>query len=685
MKLSCPTRTILIALVALAAAPWSAGAGEPLPAPQTYQPPVFQYGEGRISLLESVRLTLANDPKLLLKSADARLRAGLAQELKGAFDWVLKGEVSYDYREQELVDSTKKAEIDKRKNAIINEQETCEERDRQQEVLRQLEQEADGVDDDTLAPPDLSLDKQIQFFDILIDNTDDPAQRQALLDNKINFIATEVAARKVVVANLVDGCAKAAIDRERLGAAPEFEWFKQGKLDLRMTKKYRSGVVLTPFLTGQYDSSQFKGKKNGPEEDITLITGFDANGNPIREVLTTSLGPVQRTIDFGGKGVKDTYQAAVGFEVNVPMLRGRGADSVAAREQAALKDFESAELAVTHSAAEAVFKTATAYWQLFAAQQRIGILERSVELQRQLVDMTQALIDGDEMPRAELPRALAGEASARSQLEAARRDLVKARLELAAAMGVGVEAEANAPLAEGPFPPVPDDAALDALDGSGLTLGAVDRRYDSRSAQLAVAARQIETRGALLDQKGKLDLGVTMSSRAIGEDSLSNATDTWANPSWRLRLQGEHPFGNNERRGRYAQAAARLDQQAIQTGDLDRNIRLNVVLAYRSLEESIARYREAQRAADLFQQTIDAEFEKLRLGSSTLLDAIQTEQQKTQADLSLVAALQEVAALLTRLRFESGTLLEPGPGGYQIDETRLIALPEVSASAGGAL
>jgi len=686
MRVVYPNRTLLLCLALLAAAWPARAAGPPEVQPLAYQAPLFQYGDGRISLLESVRLTLAHDPKLMLKSSDARLRAGLAQELKGAFDWVLKGEISYDYREQELTDSVKQGEIDKRKNAEINERETCDELARQRQILDDLNAELASVGDGvTLAPPDVALEKQLEFFDILIQSSTDPTVRQGVVDEKFSFIQSEISAREVTVLNLDKGCTQAGIDRERLGPAPDLEWTKQGKVDVRMTKKFRSGVVLTPFLTGQYDSAQFKGKKNGPEEIITIFER-DPETNEIVEVpLYSSLGPVTRTIDFGGKGQKDIYQAAVGFEVNIPMLRGRGEEAVAAREMAANKDFEAAELAVTHAAAEAVFKTTTSYWQLLAAQQRVDILARSVELQRQLVEMTQALIDAQEMPRAELPRALAGEANARSQYESARRDLVKARLELALAMGVAVESETNAPLAEGPFPPIPDDAAVGALDGTALTLGALDRRYDSRSALVSVEARKIETRGALLDEKGKLDLGLNLSSRAIGEDSFSNMSDTWAEPSWRVRVQGEHVFGNNERVGRYEQSAARMDQQAIQSGDLDRNIKLNVVLAYSSLEEAIARYREADRAAQLFQETVNAEFEKLRLGSSTLIDAIQTEQQKTQAELSVVAALQEFAALLAKLRFESGTLVEPAETGYLVDEARLLSLPVTTASAGGSL
>ncbi|MCB1009874.1 MAG: TolC family protein [Acidobacteria bacterium] len=677
------TAIILMSLLTALGAP-PAGAERFEQEPMRYDPPMFEYGENRISLLESVRLTLQHDPNLLLRGADARLREGVAQELRGAFDWVLKGEISYDYREQELKDSTKQTEIDKRKKAERNVIDTCDELERQREIQRQLEDELDGVDDDLLAPPDLSLEKQIQFFDILIATADTPAEQQYLIDQKVNFIQVEVAARDQVVVNLERGCEQAAIDRDRLGNVPDSETFEQGKLDLRFTKKFRSGVVLTPFLTGQFDKTQFKGKRNGPEEQVFILERNE-NGDLVEVPLETSLGPVTRTIDFGGKGVKDLYQAAFGFEVNIPMLRGRGADAVAAGERAAVKDAEAAGYAVKHTASESVLRTTNAYWALYAAQERIKVLEHSVELESQLVQTTRDLIEGNEMPRVELARALASEANARAQLESGRRELVKARMDLAVAMGVGIESEANAPLAEGPFPDVPAGDSVARLNDPALALGAVERRFDLLSATTSGEARQIEARGALLDEKSKLDLGLQISSRAIGEDSLSNATDSWADPSYRVKLAAEHPFGNNERIGRYRQAVARLDQQTIQTGDLGRNIKLNVVLARRSLNEAVARFGQAAEAARLFRETIDAEFEKLKLGSSTLVDAIVTEQQQTQARLALIAAQQEVATLLAQLRFETGTMVEDTDQGFVVEEPNLISLPEQAAAVGGSL
>lgn len=642
----------------------------------SYEPPIFRYRDGEIQLLEALRLALANDPKLKLKQADSRFREGVALELRGAFDWVLKGELVWDHREQELTDSTKKAEIDKRRKAEINERDTCAELQRQRQILQALRAERNSPGDPvTLAPPDLSLQKQLQFLDLLLANASDPVARQGILAQKVSFIETEIAAREVVVANLERGCVQAGIDRQRLGKAPEFEYFEQGKLDLRATRTFRSGVVLTPFLTSQFDKTQFKGKRNGPEEQIFLLERNDA-GQLVEVPLTTSLGPVTRTIDFGGKGVKDLYQSSVGFELNIPMLRGRGSDAVAAKERAALRDAEAAALAAKQAASETVLRAATAYWNLHAAQERVRVLSKALELEKRLVEMTRALIDAQEMPRAELARVLAAEANAQSQLEGARRDLVKARMELALAIGVAVESEENAPLAAGPFPSPPSRDAIRAAGDLELEQLALGRRFDVRAASRTREARELEARGAELDRKSKLDFGLTLSSRAIGEDSFSNSVDRWAHPSWRAKVASEHPFGNRERQGRFLQAQARREQAAIEAVDLERNVRLNVVLARRSLEEAVGRYEAARRASELFSQTVEAELEKLHLGSSTLLDAIVTEQQQTQAGLNLIAAQQEIATLLARLRFETGTLLVEGETGFEILESVLTALPQ---------
>jgi outer membrane protein TolC len=191
---------------------------------------------------------------------------------------------------------------------------------------------------------------------------------------------------------------------------------------------------------------------------------------------------------------------------------------------------------------------------------------------------------------------------------------------------------------------------------------------------------------ARLDQRDRFDLALSMSAGALGEGSFSEAVDRWTGPAGAIALTYEKEIGNRTFRGRYDQNASLVRQRDISAGDLERNIRIGVVEALRTLEEAVARLAQAEAAAGYFQESIDAEIEKLRVGASTLIDAVVTEQQRTGADLSLVAARQQVAVLLAQLRFETGTLVEATPdGGTTLPIERLTTLPSAPAVGGGGL
>jgi outer membrane protein TolC len=637
-----------------------------------YQPPTFSYGEGRIGLLEAVRLTLAHDPNLLLDREDVRFQQGVLQELSGQFDWNLSLDVNYDYREQELRDSVRQREQEKRNDLAAQRDFSCAEADRRQQQLDDLIAFAGG-DTTVELPRDVAV--QVEFLDTLIANEDNPVQRQALVDARANVLQGAIEQGTEGVAELDGLCTDLTDSFARLGEAPEFEEFAQARFALGLSKLFRSGVILSPFVTAGYDHTQFPGKRNGFFEDR-----LDENGNP---VLTEFGTPLRRFVDFGGKNVEDLYRAEIGFDLNVPLLRGRGVETVAAQERAAEVDLEASGYVARHGAALSTLSTALAYWQLYAAQERVTVLEHSLELQTTLLGLTDQLIEGSVLPRVERARSLASQANSRSQLEGARRDLISARLALARAMGVNVQEEGNAPLAEGPFPTPPTVEEIRALDEAGLGGDAVGLRYDRLAARRIVDSGLILTEGARRDLADRFDVAFSLSAGALGEKSFSNAIDRWAAPNGSLGFAYEHVFGNNARLGRLGQVESLVRQREISAADLERQIRIGVVQTVRSLEEAVARLASAEESARYFQETIDAEQEKLKLGASTLIDVIVTEQQKTSADLTLVQARQQVAALLAQLRFETGTLISPDDGGGTVSIEALTELPAAGASAGG--
>lgn len=656
---------VTAALTLLLAAPTRMDAQDPVD-PDPYDPPLFSFEGGRVDLMEAVRLTLQHDPNLLLQKEDVRVQEGVLQELAGAFDWTLTGDVSYQHEERELRDSVKQREQDERDDLTVLNGETCSAAELNRAKAAELQDAIDAEPGTVPISTDDLFNLQLETLEQAIEEATTEELAELLRNERLQLLGSELIEAEGLAEGNQQACDETAASLNRLGETPTFEDFDSVRLNLRLDKLYRSGLIFSPFLTGEYDSTRFVGKRDGFFEPV-----LDENGNQVVEFGV----PRRRFFDFGGKNVDDVYTLRVGFEVNIPLLRNRGAEAVAASESAAREDLEATALLLNHAASQSVLATATAYWNLHAAQERAGIFEGSVKLQEQLVKLTRELIEADELPRAELARVLASEANARAQLQGARRDLVASRLGLIQAMGLDTESQANAPLAGGAFPAAPAPPAIERLLASeALVDEAVERRYDVAAARKLKGSSRILARAAQINVRSQLDLTASLWTTATGEKSLSEATDRWVTPSWSLGLAYEKPFGNSEARGRLAQSEARARQDQISAADLERNVRIGVVLALASLAEARDRLANTEEAAKYFEATIAAEIEKFKVGDSTLVDTLLTEEQRTGSLLARLDALRQVAILLAQLRFETGTLVV-----VLDDGTSEVTLPMITA------
>jgi outer membrane protein TolC len=653
-----------------------------------YQPPVFSFEGGRIDLMEAIRLTLQYDPRLLLAEEDTNLRAGVAQELAGAFDWTFIGQAQYQLRKQELSEGAlrserkKRAQLDVATNLSLEGLAPTDPRrttlgacprqslEEQRLVLLLAALEHDGSGFYSSPNPLDAFDLQLHLIETLIQaNLGNQDVLDGLKGERARSIEAEINATRAILFGapdddrdgLVGACRRGREQLALLGDVPEEEESDQAQLQLRLEKLTRSGILLAPFLTGNFNATEFVGKLSGR----FVVDDFSPSGIPIEALVD----------DRGGKNIRDIYTFEVGFDVNVPLLRNRGRLAVAGLEVAAGIDYEASELTLAHAAAESALNTTFAFWGLVAAQQRVDVLQTSVDLQGQVVEITRQLIEADELPAVESARGLAGESNARTQLEGARRDLISAKVNLVRAMGLSVDGGENVPGAEGGFPPVPSRADIERLLEAELVRQGVTNRLDLQAARKLTESGGILADAARINLKPRLNLLGNVSAIGRGEESVSNATDDFKAPSFRVGTTFEKPFGNNQQRGRLVQAEARSRQSDIGAGDLERQVRLEVVRALGSLLDAIDALAQAEAAGESFERTVNAEIEKLRLGEATLLDAVLTEQQRTQALLGVVSARQQVANLISQLRFESGTLVSRGADENRITWESLTTLP----------
>ena len=224
-------------------------------------------------------------------------------------------------------------------------------------------------------------------------------------------------------------------------------------------------------------------------------------------------------------------------------------------------------------------------------------------------------------------------------------------------MGVAVTTDANTlPRAADPFPAAP----ADQQPIPGLINQALGQRQDLTAAERSVQAGEVFLSGARRNLAARLDLTGGTFFTALGEGSGSQAYDRWVGPSGSIGFDYEKPLGNNAQQGRLVQAEAEATRRQIARVDLERQIRLNVVEAAGSLQQSAARLQQAEAAVGHYNQTIESMMRLLATGNARLIDALTTQQQQVDARLQVVAAQQELALRQARLRYETGGLIPAG-------------------------
>ena len=649
-----PSRTSALAfLVASVLAATASAAQQPpqTPAPTTEsraglgadQPPVITFPAEGITLEEAVRLTLQHEPGIKLREAAARFQEGVAQEQSGAFDVSLLGNVQYTYRVQELTENRKQAERDKRdrlRSAVEDNRSNVQQAEK---LLGQLQQVRDAAPGSAQvkALKDISpaLGAQLEVIDALIASASS-ATRSELLSIRQDFINRTLADIQQGLGQEVDQFHTNERRLIQVGAAPDDEVFYNGSVNVQFAKLFRTGISLAPFFDASLEGANFKGKG--------------------------------RSVEFGGKGLEDLFTFNTGVNLTLPLARNRGAEAAGAPERAAFIEREASRLALDHQAAVSALNTVQAYWDVRAAQETVAIAMRSVDLQTKLVEMTRGLIEAEELPQSELARVQASEARSRARLQDAQRRLHQARVALATVMGVAVtDDDATLPRARDQFPPQPALGAVEEPQVAPLGTEALDRRRDLSAAARREEAGLVLERSAVVNLRPRFDLVASTWYTALEERAIAKAVDRWVGPSTNLSLQLEKPVGNNSLRGQLVQREADTRQRRITSEDLKRQIRLGVTQTVRSLREVIGRVQQAQAAVDYYQRTVEAEVERFKIGESTLIDTVLTEQQRTEATLQLAAAQQELAQLVAQLRFETGTLITDG----QVAPENLVTVP----------
>jgi outer membrane protein TolC len=367
-------------------------------------------------------------------------------------------------------------------------------------------------------------------------------------------------------------------------------------------------------------------------------------------------------------------QSHIAFQVNVPLLRGRGRDIVGAPEAAAGIEVDASLLDLNQTISDLIVNTVTSYWMAVAAGRTLNVYKDAERRGQTMLDTVRALVDADKIPRSDLNQALANLADRTSSRFAADQQYLQARQQLSLALGLDASRVLTRPApmdplpvaSEAPSPPTGIEAMNEVISQALL------KRADFLATKKRIREADCLAAAAKNQLKPQLDLQFTVGYSGLREGTRPD--QFLISPVTGIRgvdvIGGIHyqfPLENRAAAGSVLQANSAVRQADFRRQDLARNIAAAVSVAMESIRNSARQLAAADESVRQFNTALDNEREKYRLGVGSLVDVLTVEDRLTGVLNNHVQAELGYAVAIARLRYATGAIVEPDKTAQNID------------------
>lgn len=448
----------------------------------------------------------------------------------------------------------------------------------------------------------------------------------------------------------VEEAAVLALSRNRDLAARRLEPVIAGTFEAIERARF-DPEIFASATTGKEVSSETS-RSTGERYDVQSLTGGVEAGTRIDLPTGTSVEVGASADRSDSDRTPDQHQTRVGLTVTQALLRGYGpAVNLVAVRQAEL-DTLASEAELRGFVESLLADTEIAYWQFALARSEIEIFERSLALARRQHDEVQQQVDVGLLPQTETAAARAEIARREQALIEARAGLEAARLRLLRLVNVPFDRPATATSDPGIAPrPIED------LD-ERLAL-AVERRPDLAEARLRLEQGRLETivtRNGILP---RLDLFVALGKSGYAE-SFAGAVKDLGGGSYDFEAGVSLSWFLGERAARARDLAARATRRQAEeaVANLRQLVRLDVRLAANEVERARQQIGASAATRRLQEETLRAEEERFRVGSSTSLLVAQAQRDLLASQIAEIEAVVAYRIARVRLYLAEGSLLD---------------------------
>lgn len=429
--------------------------------------------------------------------------------------------------------------------------------------------------------------------------------------------------------------------------------------DIRRTYIDEQRAAFDPALLATTSFGRTRPRSFDANGKDTVEDQYSTNGNvqlteklPTGTALTLAGGMGRNYSDPSGSAYSGNWSA----EVSQSLLRGAGTNVGLVALRQARNSSEITAQAFRDSVLELVKQTEDAYWELVLARETLGIREFSVRIAREQLRLAEARLEVGSAIMADVLSARSEVASRNADLVDARANLRQRRLSLLRLLSP----ESDAQWA----------TRLDAVDNADVTAIALDPamstqlalkyRPDLAQAKLSLVNADLDvvrTKNGLLP---RLDGFVSYGRRSYGSSFQGgyDNLDSDRNDEYQVGATFEMSPLNRGERARDARARFQRDQAEASIANLEELLALDVRQDIVSAQQQYDRIAATREALASRREEVRAMEARYRVGSATILDTLQTQNNLVQAQVDEITARVRYIQALSALYRDEATLLD---------------------------
>ncbi len=427
---------------------------------------------------------------------------------------------------------------------------------------------------------------------------------------------------------------------------PDFENFLLN-YNLSVSKRFTNGLLLSPSLS---------------------LSNFGKDFN-------------YQALDDAGLGKFITNRGSLYISATQPLLKGRGARYYRATLDVQRLNLNATQLSYINTSSLQILGVISAYLNYLSAWNALEIQKSVLENYKTFAIQLNELAEKDVIPKAELLFINANMTSQAALVAQAEGRYIAARNTMVELTGSGIdELDIASPVDTSFF--VDNLVEPDSLTYVSFWMKkSLENRGDYLSAVKRIESNQVSLNFARNDNLPQLDLNVSVGYNGIYE---SNTFEQYFAPfysnipgmSYLAGVNFTLPLGRDATKGALKAAMANKETAEMFKTQIELNIKQNVSTTFNQILAFNKAVEESKQAVGYNKQSIDNEYTKLKLGTSTVVNLIQVQSAYAFSQSALNNYLYSLNLALVQHRHQTGTLITADENGkLSIDLTTVFDLP----------